>query len=152
MGKRAYWLFGSRLTIHADEKDSDGRYDLIEGWFPAGMQTPLHRHHRYQEQLFVLEGEFTVWVGEEKKVLRKGESAIVPMGVSHCIAATGGQSARGLVTASPSGFAYLLSRVGEADTGESPPEDSSDLDLFERISAEIGDEILGPPGMLPGQA
>ena len=44
------------------------------GYFPPGTQTPPHRHTRYFEQLYVLEGEFTVWVGKNKVVLGAGES------------------------------------------------------------------------------
>jgi hypothetical protein len=41
------WLFGTRLTIVADHTTTRGQYDLIEGYFPPGTQTPLHRHTRY---------------------------------------------------------------------------------------------------------
>jgi uncharacterized RmlC-like cupin family protein len=71
---QSFWLFGSRLNIIADHTTTKGQYDLIEGYFPPGTQTPLHRHTRYLEQLYVLEGEFTVWAGENKFVLSAGES------------------------------------------------------------------------------
>lgn len=57
---QSFWLFGSRLTVVADRTATDGKYDLIDGYFPPGTQTPPHRHTRYSEQLYVLEGEFTV--------------------------------------------------------------------------------------------
>ncbi|MFV0416032.1 MAG: cupin domain-containing protein [Chthoniobacterales bacterium] len=154
--KKSYWFFGSRLTIHADAGQTGGRYDLIEGWFPPGMQTPLHRHTRYQEQLFVLEGEFTVWIAKSKSVLTVGQSAIVPIGAAHCIAATGNTPARGIVIASPSGFAHVVSNSATPGTftassvEEKPPAEQGNMDAFERLSKEVGDEILGPPGMLPG--
>jgi quercetin dioxygenase-like cupin family protein len=138
------WLFGSRLTVLAGEADTRGRYDLIEGWFPPGIQTPLHRHRRYSEHLYVLEGEYTVWVGGQKVVLRPGKHVIVPVGVAHAVAATGDGPARGLVVASPSGFARLITSVGTQDATA-----PADMDLFLRLSAELGDEILGPPGTLP---
>jgi quercetin dioxygenase-like cupin family protein len=57
---QSFWFFGSCLTILADRTTTAGQYDLIEGYFPPGSQTPPHRHTRYSEQLYVLEGEFTV--------------------------------------------------------------------------------------------
>ncbi len=57
---QSLWFFGARLTIVADHTTTEGKYDLIEGYFPPGSQTPSHRHTRYSEQLYVLEGEFTV--------------------------------------------------------------------------------------------
>ena len=61
--KNSYWLFGARLSVLADQTNTGGRYDLIEGWFSPGTQTPPHRHGAYAEQLYVLDGEFTVWAG-----------------------------------------------------------------------------------------
>ena len=66
---KSFWLFGSRLTIIADHTTTGGQYDLIEGYHPPNTQIPLHRHTRYSEQLYVLEGEYTVWAGENKVVL-----------------------------------------------------------------------------------
>jgi hypothetical protein len=55
-----------------------------------------------------------------------------------------------LVVASPSGFARLFTEVGTPDEGgETPPSAATDMDLLLRVSAELGDEILGPPGALP---
>lgn len=141
---QSLWLFGSRLNILADHTTTGGQYDLIEGYFPPGTQTPPHRHTRYSEQLYVLEGEFTVWAGENKVVLSAGESFLISPGTPHVVAALSDQPARGLVVAAPSAFARLIAAVGTLDETGTP-----DMALFERISAEIGDEVLGSPGDLP---
>jgi quercetin dioxygenase-like cupin family protein len=137
------WLFGTYLTIVADHTTTGGQYDLIEGYFPPNTQTPLHRHTRYSEQLYVLEGEFTVWAGKNKVVLTPGESFLISPSTPHVVA-TLDKPARGLVVAAPSAFARLIAAVGTVDEQE-----ATDIALFERISAEIGDEFLGPPGTLP---
>lgn len=141
---QSFWFFGSRLTIVADHTTTGGQYDLIEGYFPPGSQTPPHRHTRYSEQLYVLEGEFTVWAGENKVVLKAGESFVIAPCVPHVVATLGDCPARGLVVAAPSAFARLIEAVGTQDETGAP-----DMALFDRISAEIGDELLGPPGTLP---
>ncbi|MEH2361818.1 cupin domain-containing protein [Nostoc sp.] len=141
---QSLWLFGTRLNIVADHTTTGGQYDLIEGYFPPGTQTPLHRHTRYSEQLYVLSGEFTVWAGEKKVVLNAGESFLISPCTPHVVAALSDQPARGLVVAAPSGFARLVAAVGTVDETEAP-----DIELLDRISTEIGDEILGPPGALP---
>nr|MDZ8003370.1 cupin domain-containing protein [Nostoc sp. DedSLP05]MDZ8100884.1 cupin domain-containing protein [Nostoc sp. DedSLP01] len=141
---QSFWLFGSCLTILADRTMTGGQYDLIEGYFPPGTQTLLHRHTRYSEQLYVLEGEFTIWAGEQKVVLTTGESFLIPVGTPHVVAAIGDQPARGLVIAAPSAFARLIAATGTQDKAETP-----NMALFDRISAEIGDEILDPPRTLP---
>ena len=141
---QSLWFFGSRLTIVADHTTTGGKYDLIEGYFPPGSQTPPHRHTRYSEQLYVLSGEFTVWAGENKVVLSAGESFLIPPHTTHVVAALSHQPARGLIVAAPSAFARLIAAVGTVDETEPP-----NMELFEQISTEIGDELLGLPGDLP---
>jgi mannose-6-phosphate isomerase-like protein (cupin superfamily) len=145
---RSYWLFGTRFTVHADHDDTAGQYDLVEGNAPPGLQTPLHRHTRYAERFYILQGEFTVWAGERKAVLRAGDTFTVPAGTAHAVAVTGNGPARALCVASPSGFARLVVEAGTPDAG-APPAGPPDIAHFERICAEIGDEILGPPGARP---
>ena len=144
---QSLWFFGNRFNIIADHTTTGGQYDLLEGYFPPGSQTPLHRHTRYSEQVYVLEGEFTVWAGENKVVLNAGESFLIPLGTPHTIAVLSNQPARLLCVAAPSSFARLIEATGTLDQAETP-----DMALIERISAEIGDEILGPPGALPAAA
>ncbi len=141
---KSFWLLGSRLTILADHTTTDGKYDLIEGYFTPGTQTPPHRHTRYSEQLYVLEGEFTVWAGENKVVLGVGESFFIPPNTIHVVAALSDKPVRGLVVAAPSAFAQLIEATGTLNENE-----ETDLALFMRVSSEIGDETLGAPGDIP---
>ena len=148
--KKTYWLIGARLCVLAGPADSGGRYDLIEGSFSPGVQVPPHRHRRYSEQLYVLDGEFTVWAGGRKVVLRPGDDLIIPTGTAHAVAATGSGPGRALVVASPSGFARLITEVGIPDEGRgAPPSAATDMDLLLRVATDLGDEFLGPPGALP---
>jgi quercetin dioxygenase-like cupin family protein len=146
---RSFWMFGTRLTIHADEDTTGGRYDLVEGEFPAGAETPPHRHTGYSELLYTLEGQLSVWVEGRTVVLAPGESYLVPPGAAHVVGAE--VPTRGLTVAAPSGFARLVAAAGAPATeaGDPPAPEAIDLAAFERLSAEIGDETLGPPGSRP---
>ncbi|MBV8558131.1 MAG: cupin domain-containing protein, partial [Planctomycetaceae bacterium] len=109
-----------------------------------------HRHGAYSEQIYVLDGEFTVWAGGRKAVLRPGDHLTIPAGTAHVVAATGDAPGRGLVVASPSGLARLITEAGTPDEGGgAPPSVAPDMEHFLRVSAELGDELLGPPGALP---
>ena len=148
--KNSYWLFGTRLSVLADQTATGSRYDLVEGCFSPGRQTPLHRHTAYAEQLYVLDGEFTVWAGGRKAVLRPGDDLLISAGTAHAVAATGDGPGRALVVASPSRFARLIIEAGTPDEGGGVlPSAGPDKDLFLRVCAELGDEILGDPGALP---
>jgi len=119
--RNSCWLFNTRLSILAGHADTEGRFDLVEGCFPPGTQSPPHRHGAYAEQLYVLDGEFTVWAGGSNAVLRPGDNLVIPAGTAHVVAATGSGPGRGLVIASPSGFARLITEVGTPDGGDAVP-------------------------------
>jgi mannose-6-phosphate isomerase-like protein (cupin superfamily) len=144
---QSLWLFGSRLTIIADHTTTAGQYDLIEEYSLPGSQTPLHRHTCYSQQLYVLSGEFTVFAGENKVVLSAGDNILIPIGTPHMVAVYSDQPAHGLVINAPSGPARLITEMGMRDETE-----TLDMALLARISAEMGDETLGPPGTLPSAA
>ena len=141
------WFLGARFNIIADATSTDGKYDLVEGYFPSGIQTPPHLHTRYSEQVYVLEGEATIWADEDKHVLHPGESFLITPGTPHVVASLSDKPARMLVVASPSSFARLV-----AETGTLAETDAQDMDLVERLSTEIGDKLLGAPGDLPSAA
>jgi quercetin dioxygenase-like cupin family protein len=139
------WLFGSScLTILADHTTTGGQYDLVETYFLPKKQTPLHRHTRYSEYLYVLEGEFTVWAGDNKIVLDAGDRFLIPVGIPHTVGVLNDRPGHGLVITAPSGFARLISAAGTLSKTE-----PMDMKLFLQICTEIGDEILAPPGTLP---
>ena len=91
-----------------------------------------------------------MWVGKRKVVLHDGETFRTPAGTAHVVAATGEGITHGLVIASPSRFARLIHEAGTPDTGAAPPElTPADLERANSVAAEVGDEILAPPGALP---
>lgn len=142
------WLFGTQLSILADETQTSSLYDLIQGTFAAGVETPLHLHSKYSELILVLKGEFTIYTAKEKVVLRDGESHFIPKGMPHMVRACGAESSTALTIASPSGFAKVIRLLGTVD----PTKDAMDPQLvaqFKQRTAELGDEILGPPGTKP---
>jgi quercetin dioxygenase-like cupin family protein len=148
--RKSYWLVGTRLSVIRGPADTGGRFDLVEGWFPPGARVPPHLHRCYSEQIHVLGGEFTVWAGGRKAVLRPGDDLAIPAGTAHAVAVTGDGPGRAWVVASPSGFARLITEVGTPDEGKGiPPSVPTDRELFLRVCTELGDELLGPPGTLP---
>jgi quercetin dioxygenase-like cupin family protein len=140
------WFLRNRVGVHISGSQTDGSFALLESTGPAGDQTPLHVHHADDEGFYVLEGELTLWVGDEQHILRAGESVLAPRGVAHTVR-VGDRAARWLVTSTPAGFEAFIRAVGstEAQAALPSPEELA------RVAAEHGIEILGPPGMLPAQ-
>jgi len=66
---------------------------------------------------------------------------------AHAIKA-GPEGCRSLLISSPAGFAELITRVA-TPAHLAGPDTEIDLELFASVSAELGDQILGPPGAVP---
>ena len=69
--------------------DSGASVSVIVVDAAPGEGPALHRHP-YEEIFVVLEGEATFMVGDEQRVFRAGEIAVVPSGVAHGFVNSGG--------------------------------------------------------------
>src|SRR3954471_6723144 len=79
-GMEQVWFIAglSELLVAQDD------LSIVRMHTPPGDQPPLHVHHDEDECFYVLDGEITLWVGDEEPVLvRPGESARAPRGVPH---------------------------------------------------------------------
>ena len=92
--------------------DTGGAFGLLEVTVRAGEGSPWHVHPDEDEWFYVLDGEFTVYVGDERLSLTPGSFAFGPKGVPHTfIGETDG--ARALVGFQPFHFEGFLHEVGE---------------------------------------
>jgi mannose-6-phosphate isomerase-like protein (cupin superfamily) len=136
-----------RVTVLTSAAETDGRHDFTDSLQPAGAATPLHVHTRYEERLWVVSGSLTVWAGDDTLTLRSGDYYAIPMDVPHAIR-SGADGARVLNVTSPAGFAELIARSG-TPARLATTETEFNADLFMAVAAELGDVVLGPPGMVP---
>ncbi|MFF0478475.1 cupin domain-containing protein [Streptomyces sp. NPDC004284] len=136
-----------RLSILTSAEETDGRHDISDVWLPAGAGTPLHVHTGYEERIWVVEGALTVWSGDDTYTLRPGDFYRVPMNTPHTIKA-GEDGARTLAITSPARFAELIRRTG-TPAHLATAETEWDMALFQKVTEEFGDIILGPPGATP---
>ena len=136
-----------RVRILTTGVETSGRHDLVDASPLPDTATPLHLHTRYEERFFVLEGACTVWVGPDTMQLGPGDYCAIPLDTPHAIKA-GPNGCRSLLVTSPAGFAELIARAA-TPAHLAGPETETDLERFAAVSAELGDQILGPPGTLP---
>ena len=140
---------GTRFTVLTPGSDTGGRHDVVEAVQAPGTTTPLHLHTRYDERIWVIEGEAIAWIGEDQLTVGPGRLITIPMNVPHMIqAGPGGLHA--LNVTSPAAFAELIERTG-TPAASAGPDTHVDLERFMAVSAELGDVLLGPPGTRPGQ-
>ena len=108
----AYWLLGMLEIVKISGATTNGEYGLVEVTVRAGEGSPWHVHPDEDEWFYVLAGEFTVYVGDERLSLPAGSFAFGPKGVPHTfIAETEG--ARALIGFQPFLFEGFLHEVGE---------------------------------------
>ena len=139
------WWKSGRITVKAAGAETGDAFSQIETDDPRGTGPPLHLHHNEDETFYVLEGEVTFLVGDERIDLAAGDYLFGPRGIAHAYVVRS-ERARMLVTASPGGIDQVFVSLGVPVTGSKPPTDAVMLmDEAMRLFAGYGAEILGPP-------
>jgi quercetin dioxygenase-like cupin family protein len=140
------WWKSGRVTVKAGGAETGHAFSQIEVGDPRGSGPPLHLHHNADETFYVLDGEVTVLVGDERIDLTAGDYCFGPRGIAHAYIVRSGR-ARMLVTVSPAGVEELFVSLGVPVTGSEPPTDAfmPPMDELVRLFAGYDCEILGPP-------
>jgi quercetin dioxygenase-like cupin family protein len=146
---------GHARTIKISRDNTAGQYGLVEIVVPTGLGSPWHVHPDEDEWLFyVLDGEFTFYVGDARLSLPAGSFAFGPKGVPHTFIAESPDGGKALVGFQPFLFEGFIREVCEPapERVVPPPLDSPpDMERLIPIAAQHGMDILGPPGLPPGR-
>lgn len=118
-GERFY-AAGVTYTIKASGPASQSAYTLVEMALEPGAGVPSHRHARYEEGLYILEGTVEATIDERDFIAPAGSFLVIPWGVAHELRNTSGETAVVLGLTTPGGLEdYLrtachpVSTVGE---------------------------------------
>ncbi len=95
---------GVLLTLKAVGHQTLGSYSLTEIELEAGATFPSHRHARYTEGLYVLEGELSVQADGPSLVATAGSVVVIPPGAKHALRNSSGQDTRILSVTIPGGI------------------------------------------------
>ena len=71
-----------------------GQLTVIDVALVPGKGHNFHKHPDQEELLLIIAGEVEQWIGEEKRILRAGDSAFVPADVVHASFNAGSGEAR----------------------------------------------------------
>ncbi len=126
----------SRIEFKLVAQDNPDVF-ILENIFHAPGGPARHLHYHQDEWFYILEGQFTMEVGEQRMDLAPGESVLGPRGVPHVWASTGVGRGRILVAFFPAGqmeaFFHIVTQANAM-----PPLDPA---LWEAH----GMQLLGPP-------
>jgi quercetin dioxygenase-like cupin family protein len=115
---------------------------------PGGPAAPLHVHRTHDETFHVVEGELTLFVGDEVVRAGAGATVVAPRDVPHTLTIDS-PSAQFVVVSTPAGFEAFVAEVGTPEGEEPVPVDPEQLGA---IATRHGIEILGPPMPATGAA
>ena len=140
-------IVGDVYRFVATGADTDGKYAQWEAIVPPGGGPPPHTHSREEEGFYIIEGEVTFQIGEQRLVATAGTFANMPVGLPHAFKNEGDQPARMLITVAPAGLETMFLECGvsvpEGTTTTSPPT-KEELERFLTTAPNFGIKILSP--------
>jgi mannose-6-phosphate isomerase-like protein (cupin superfamily) len=96
----------------ATGEDTNGKYTLWEAIVPPGGGPPPHVHSREEEGFFVLEGEITLQVGDERTVATAGTFANLPVRTLHSFKNESRRPAKLRISVAPAGLEQIFFEFG----------------------------------------
>ncbi len=147
----------SRISTKISGEQTGGRLLQLRSTDSRGAAPPLHIHHDADETWFVIEGQLTVFVGDERIEAGPGDFVFGPMGVPHTFLVTS-ERAESLITFSPAGtrgpagygvdgFFREAAVPAVPDQPAPQPTDPDPAELARKM-ALYGIESVGPPPTL----
>jgi quercetin dioxygenase-like cupin family protein len=140
----ARWWFGQLAEIKATAADTGGQFTIVEVTCATGFEAPLHVHHREDEAFWILDGQVTLYVGEEEIEARAGDYAFGPRDIPHRYT-VGDAGCRMLFICTPGGFEGLVRDMSEPAASRvvpPPAEQPPDMERIQAIANKHGCELL----------
>lgn len=146
---RTIAVVGDVYRFLATGAETAGKYALWEAIVCPGGGPPPHVHSREEEGFYVLEGEITLQIGDERVVARAGMFANMPVGTPHSFKNESTQPAKMLISVAPAGLEQMFFEVGvpvPQGATSAPPPTKEEIDKLLLIAPRYGIEIRLPQG------
>jgi quercetin dioxygenase-like cupin family protein len=144
---RTVAVVGDVYRFLATGGDTNGKYALWEALVPPGGGPPPHVHSREEEGFYVLEGEITILVGDNRLVAGPGVFANMPVGSLHSFKNETDRPARMLISVAPAGLEQMFFEFGvplpEGSTTALPPT-KQEIEKLLSVAPRYGIEIKLP--------
>lgn len=143
----AIGVVGDVYRCLATGEETDGKYAMFDALVPPGGGPPPHVHTREEESFYVLEGEVTFLIGDQRVVATAGMFANVSTGCLHAFRNESDKPARMIITVAPAGLEKMFLEVGHpvsSTATEAPRPTQADIDKLLAIAPSYGIEIRVP--------
>ncbi|TDU01860.1 quercetin dioxygenase-like cupin family protein [Streptomyces sp. 846.5] len=146
--REPFWFIGGRARILLPGSATVSSISLMEFSDPIGHAPPHHVHENEEELWFVLDGEVSFFVGDQRHDLIPGQVGYGPRGVPHSYLVRSHQGARLAVVFSPAGIEKWFTANGTpvAEAGDLPP--AFDLAAVVSSAEAFRLRVTGPPPSL----
>jgi quercetin dioxygenase-like cupin family protein len=134
-------FFKQTIRILASTSDTNGVLAAVEVTGPGGAVPPLHVHHREDEAFYVLEGEYSVFIGDDVITASPGTWVWGPRDVPHGYQIHS-ERGRHLSLIMPGGFDAFFEEAAAIATPEADPR--NEMNRLAAVAARYGVELLGP--------
>ena len=94
--------WGTLARLSGPNKTNAEQLVVIEVNIEPGQGHNFHKHPNQEEVIYVVRGVVEQWIGQEKKILRGGDSVFIPADMVHASFTVGKASARLIAILGPS--------------------------------------------------
>jgi quercetin dioxygenase-like cupin family protein len=138
-----------RYTVKVGSEQTEGRLFQLLCKDRRGGAPPVHIHHREDETFYVIGGEISFLVGDQRIEATAGDFVFAPKDVPHAFLAKS-DHAEYPTSFSPAGAEQFFAEIAPCVVpGEPAPSPSMpDPEAFARIAARYGIDVVGPPPTL----
>jgi mannose-6-phosphate isomerase-like protein (cupin superfamily) len=126
----------SSILFKVSARESNGGLFVIEHENLRKGGPPLHFHLHQEEWFYVMEGEVLFQVGDQRKLLRSGESVLGPRLIPHAFSGVGEKPGRMIIAFTPAGKMEDFFRAIAVPNGP-----AMDAEVFRRFDMQY----VGPP-------
>jgi mannose-6-phosphate isomerase-like protein (cupin superfamily) len=139
----SFWLMGDFYAIKTTAAQTGGAYSIIEIESFPGNGPPTHIHRREDECFYVVEGAFSVIIGDRVYDIADGDFVRIPKDTPHTYKNVGAIPGRILVTLSPGGLERMWAELGQPGSLNEKPrlDDPTVLNRLLALAPEFGLEI-----------
>ena len=144
---RTIAVVGDVYRFLATSENTNGKYAMWEAIVPPGGGPPPHVHSREEEGFYILEGEITFQIGDERVVATAGMFANMPIGMPHSFKNESNLPAKMLISVAPAGLEQMFFEVGvpaEQGATTAPPPTKAEIEKLMAIAPKYGIEIRLP--------
>jgi mannose-6-phosphate isomerase-like protein (cupin superfamily) len=132
------------ITVKAATAETGGAFALYEAETPPSGGCPPHVQRYDDEAIFVIQGRYTVLIGERQVDLGPGGYVFIPRGTVHAFTNPGPEPARMLVLVSPGAIHEQFVDEVSDHAGRAPWE--ADMAKVLSVAPKYGVEFATPTG------